>query len=352
MEERPDGNRQPSVDSVTEPTVFRRTDYSLFHTIVALAVWLGAIHFNVALLLTAILLLPIRLAMTVFGLLICFMVIPLNYKSKWGQKLSRYICKYACGYFPITLHVEDIQAFDSNQAYVFGFEPHSILPIGIVALANFTGFMPLPKIKVLASSAVFYTPLLRQIWTWMGIIPATKKNFISYLEAGYSCIVVPGGAREIVHMEHGSEVPKLPSPWKFTYLRMQFGRTFQTCAAVAFLKSRKGFIRIAMQMGKPLVPVFSFGQSNVYRWWKPRCSGTLYAGIAKVMKFTPILFWGMFGRAKTSTEHRAQTARRIATKLGDFEAPLADQSQGGSFGIQAPVACVASLLRTCVRPRQ
>lgn len=34
----------------------------------------------------------------------------------------------------------------------------------------------------------------------------TKKNLISLLVAGDSCIIVPGGMRETLFMEHGCEV--------------------------------------------------------------------------------------------------------------------------------------------------
>ncbi|PKU88001.1 Diacylglycerol O-acyltransferase 2 [Dendrobium catenatum] len=271
--------------------VFRATEYSPISSTVALALWLGGIYFNAFLIIASLLLLPFRYAAgfvaaslllfssrcirsnsylyfcRVLALQLLFLVIPLNHKSKWGRNLSRFICKYALGYFPVTVHVEDTSDFDPNQAYVFGYEPHSVMAIGFCAFSQDAGLFPLPKIKVLAGSSLFYIPFLRHIWTWLGMVPASRRNFYKYLGAGYSCVIVPGGVREILYMDSDSEV--------------------------AFLKARKGFIKIAMETGRPLVPVFCFGQSKVFKWRK--LNGKLFNQIARAVMFAPIIFWGRFG---------------------------------------------------------
>nr|GMD46745.1 diacylglycerol O-acyltransferase 2 [Ipomoea batatas] len=94
----------------------------------------------------------------------------------------------------------------------------------------------------LDSTAMFYTPVVRHMWTWLGISSTGGQNFKSLLSSEYSSFIL---VQETYYMEHGCET--------------------------MFLKSRKGFVQIAMEMGTPLAPRFCFSQSYVYNCWHWYC---------------------------------------------------------------------------------
>ncbi|XP_039042476.1 diacylglycerol O-acyltransferase 2D-like [Hibiscus syriacus] len=126
---------------------------NILHGTLAYALWIGFMQFNVSVLFSLIFL-PFSKILLVVGILAGFFVLPIDENSKFGLRLASYVCRHMASYFPTTLHVEDINDFHPDRACVFGYEPHSVLPIGVVPLAERTGFMPLPKLKCLTSSPV------------------------------------------------------------------------------------------------------------------------------------------------------------------------------------------------------
>ena len=84
----------------------------------------------------------------------------------------------------------------------------------------------------------FLIPIVRQLWWWVGVRPVSRSSMRSILQSGKSVVFVPGGIREIAAMKTGVEV--------------------------VYLKERYGFVKLAIQMGVPLVPVFAFGQTQAY----------------------------------------------------------------------------------------
>ncbi|KAG2408904.1 Diacylglycerol O-acyltransferase [Vigna angularis] len=89
----------------------------MLKTVPALALYLGFIHFNFIFILFATFFLSLSKALLVFGFLFLFVVIPVDKNSMFGRKLSKYICKHICSYFPVKLHLEDPKAFRHNRAH-------------------------------------------------------------------------------------------------------------------------------------------------------------------------------------------------------------------------------------------
>ncbi|XP_008426465.1 2-acylglycerol O-acyltransferase 2 [Poecilia reticulata] len=151
---------------------------------------------------------------------------------------------YMRDYFPIKLvKTADL---DPRHNYILGFHPHGVLVAG--AFTNFctdaTGFPQLfPGLTsyLLMLPLWFRAPFFRDYIMCAGLIPSDKES-ASYVlrkkKGGSAVVIAVGGAPEALDAHPG---------------------TFNV-----LLANKKGFIKMAMEHGAHLVPVFSFGENEVY----------------------------------------------------------------------------------------
>eukprot|EP00882_Tetradesmus_deserticola_P003021 GHRQ01003207.1.p1 GENE.GHRQ01003207.1~~GHRQ01003207.1.p1 ORF type:complete len:330 (+),score=99.67 GHRQ01003207.1:30-1019(+) len=165
----------------------------------------------------------------------------------FGEAFMRYICSHAEAYFPVTVVCDGGTTFSKDKSYVVGLEPHSAMPSAMPASFSLQSTL-LPdglrgRTYGLASSICFKIPFTRHLYWWIGIRPITRHWMERLLRQRHNVVLVPGGVQECLYMQKDSET--------------------------AFLKKRKGFIRMAMQCGSAVVPCFAFGQSGTYHWYRP-----------------------------------------------------------------------------------
>ncbi|XP_012683166.1 diacylglycerol O-acyltransferase 2 [Clupea harengus] len=231
-------------------------------------------------------------------------------RSSWVRNWT--VWSYFRDYFPIRL----IKTHDllPSRNYIFGYHPHGIFCFG--AFCNFgteaTGFSKRfpgirPSLATLAGN--FRMPVLRDYLMSGGICPV-NRNSINYLlsrsGSGNAVVIVVGGAAESLDCAPGMNS--------------------------VTLKNRKGFVKLALQQGADLVPVYSFGENEVYKqllfeegsWWR-----FAQRRLQKILGFAPCVFHGC-GLFSSESWGLVPYCKPITTVVGEpitvpkFEDPSQD----------------------------
>ncbi|KAG5260606.1 hypothetical protein AALO_G00294380 [Alosa alosa] len=163
-------------------------------------------------------------------------------KSHWVRSWTMW--HYFRDYFPITLvKTADL---DPSHNYIFGFHPHGVLVAGgfgnfCTEASGFSTLFPGLTPYLLMLPFWFRVPFFRDYIMSGGLVSSEKASasyIISRPEGGHVAVVAVGGAPESLDARPGE-------------LTLQ-------------LLQRKGFIKLALKHGAWLVPVFSFGENELF----------------------------------------------------------------------------------------
>eukprot|EP01023_Acetabularia_acetabulum_P062865 TRINITY_DN7815_c0_g1_i10.p1 TRINITY_DN7815_c0_g1~~TRINITY_DN7815_c0_g1_i10.p1 ORF type:complete len:261 (-),score=40.35 TRINITY_DN7815_c0_g1_i10:485-1267(-) len=240
----------------------------------SVAIWITSIAVAVLIEVITMCCLPNPYAIAMLIVLWSLRLWPLTEKrADWITEFVKLATASSNKYFPSTVVVEDGAEFKKEETYLVGMEPHSVMPVALPStFNNDTVVVPenLKPIHGVATSVIFWTPIVKHLWWWLGIRPAEKSYIVKCLKKGTSIAIVPGGVRELLHMGPGKEA--------------------------VFLKQRGGFIKLALQHGAHLVPSFAFRQTELFDYVRLDFIGRkLYESIARTIKFCPLIFWGRWG---------------------------------------------------------
>uniref|UniRef100_A0A8D8VH82 Acyltransferase n=1 Tax=Cacopsylla melanoneura TaxID=428564 RepID=A0A8D8VH82_9HEMI len=163
-------------------------------------------------------------------------------RSEWMRNWAWW--RYYRDYFPVSLiKTADLPA---THNYLFCIYPHGILSSGAFCnfasnATNFRSVFPGLVSDVLTLSSHFWMPFSRELMHGLGALSASGESIthvLTHSKGGRVLCLMVGGARESFKCKPG--------------------------LYEIILKSRKGFVRIALKTGTPLVPVFTFGETDLF----------------------------------------------------------------------------------------
>lgn len=149
---------------------------------------------------------------------------------------------------------------------IYCYHPHGVYAIGLFSLvfgkasgfsrliSPFRGNSQMVKstgtkqrpLLVGVASALLHLPILGRLCSWFGFVPASRDSLDMVCKSDCDLALVPGGIAEMT-LPCGRDVERL------------------------YLNRRRGFVRLALKHGRPLIPVYCFGETQIfhqYDWFQ------------------------------------------------------------------------------------
>jgi 2-acylglycerol O-acyltransferase 2 len=184
---------------------------------------------------------------------------------------------------------------ENPQQYILAVFPHALqADFRVLVDGMLDQVLPqtAPRVRTLGATVLFTLPMVREIFLWSGGVDARRSVAERCLKANLSLLVLPGGQQEQLRTQHGHEL--------------------------VYVQRRKGFVKLALRYGTPLVPVYVFGANDYYytsSWLLP-----LQLWLMKVTGLSLVVGAGLFG---LPTIPRPVDTTMVFGEPLDFGAPIA-----------------------------
>ncbi|KPA81000.1 putative diacylglycerol acyltransferase [Leptomonas pyrrhocoris] len=190
--------------------------------------------------------------------------------------MRNYVFTDAQRYFNFSVLVDDpqVQMRDGKTQYLFSFHPHGVFP-GTALYASMTnewvrkiGINAERYVSTHVASIIFNVPIVRDFNLRLGALSVSRRTLEASLRRGNSVLIVTGGQAEMLHTT--------------------ISRTKMT-----LITQHTGFVRLAIAMRVPLVPLLSFAENNILGLMQfPRIQRIAL----KIVGFPfPMVVYGRFG---------------------------------------------------------
>lgn len=211
----------------------------------------------------------------------------LPWLKKFCHELSVY--KYAFAFFGDKSSIVKTCELDPKKNYVFAYHPHGIIGLGAgftfgTGGAGFDQLYPGLNVSLMTLKQMFFSPFYREWLMAHGLVSCGRNTCLNILRGppGRSLCLAVGGAREAIDA--------IPHVMDLT------------------LKSRKGFVRVAVQTGASIVPVIGFGENELFNQLNSGPIREVQNTIMDKLGFFLPLFWGrgIFNYTMGLLPHRKQ----------------------------------------------